>query len=88
MYLEIITPDQKVFEGEVISVSFPGTDGSFQVLNNHAPLVSTLTKGTIEFESKESIDDVIINGGVVEVLNNRVIVLAEGIIEEEEEEEE
>ncbi len=85
MYLEIITPDQKVFEGEVISVSFPGIDGSFQVLNNHAPLVSTLAKGTIEYESKESIDDVIVSGGVVEVLNNRVIVLAEGLIEDEEE---
>ncbi len=85
MYLEIITPDQKVFEGEVISVSFPGIDGSFQVLNNHAPLVSTLAKGTIEYESKESIDDVVVSGGVVEVLNNRVIVLAEGLIEDEEE---
>ena len=47
MYLEIVTPDKKVFEGEVLSVSFPGTDGSFQVLNNHAPLVSTLAKGTV-----------------------------------------
>ena len=84
MYLEIITPDKKVYEGEVISASFPGTDGSFQVLNNHAPLVSTLAKGTIVYESKDSIDEVMVDGGVVEVLNNKVMVLAEGLVEEEE----
>jgi F-type H+-transporting ATPase subunit epsilon len=86
MYLEIITPDKKVYEGEVISVSFPGIDGSFQVLNNHAALVSTLAKGTIVYESKESIDEVMVDGGVVEVLNNRVMVLAEGLVDEFEEE--
>ncbi len=84
MYLEIVTPDQKVFEGEVISVSFPGTDGSFQVLNNHAPLLSTLKKGTIVYKDKKNEYDVVVDGGVVEVLNNKVIVLAEAIVEEEE----
>lgn len=83
MYLEIVTPDQKVFEGEVISVTFPGTDGSFQVLNNHAPLLSTLKKGTIVYKDKKNEYDVIVDGGVVEVLNNKVVVLAEAIIEEE-----
>ena len=83
MYLEIVTPDQKVFEGEVISVSFPGTDGSFQVLNNHAPLLSTLKKGTIIYKDKKNEYDVIVDGGVVEVLNNKVVVLAEAIVEEE-----
>lgn len=84
MYLEIVTPDKKVFEGEVHSVSFPGTDGSFQVLNNHAPLVSTLAKGTVVYSGKELHEEIMIDGGVVEVLNNRVIVLAEAIIEEDE----
>ena len=83
MYLEIVTPDQKVFEGEVISVTFPGTDGSFQVLNNHAPLLSTLKKGTIIYKDKKNEYDVIVDGGVVEVLNNKVVVLAEAIVEEE-----
>ena len=83
MYLEIVTPDQKVFEGEVISVSFPGTDGSFQVLNNHAPLLSTLKKGTIVYKDKKNEFEVVVDGGVVEVLNNKVIVLAEAIVEEE-----
>lgn len=83
MYLEIVTPDQKVFEGEVISVTFPGTDGSFQVLNNHAPLLSTLKKGTIVYKDKKNEYDVIVDGGVVEVLNNKVVVLAEAIVEED-----
>ena len=83
MYLEIVTPDQKVFEGEVISATFPGIDGSFQVLNNHAPLLSTLKKGTIVYKDKKNEYDVMVDGGVVEVLNNKVIVLAESIIEEE-----
>ena len=82
MSLAIVTPDNKVFEAEVLSVSLPGTDGSFQVLNNHAPLVSTLAKGTVVYSSKELYEEIIIDVGVVEVLNNRVIVLAEAIIEE------
>ena len=83
MYLEIVTPDKKVFEGEVVAASFPGTDGFFQVLNNHAPLVSTLAKGEIVYRDKEEEYEVMVEGGVVEVLNNRVIVLAEAIIEED-----
>lgn len=84
MYLEIVTPDQKVFEGEVTVVTFPGIDGSFQVLNNHAPLVSSLAKGTVSYEGKDIMDEVVVDGGVVEVLNNRVIVLAEAVVKEEE----
>ena len=83
MYLEIVTPDKKVFEGEVVAATFPGVDGSFQVLNNHAPLVSTLAKGIIAYRDKQDEHEVIVDGGVVEVLHNRVIVLAEGIIEDE-----
>lgn len=84
MYLEIVTPDQKVFEGEVLSATFPGTDGSFQILNFHAPLLSTLKKGKIVYKDKKNEYDVTIDGGVVEVLNNKVIVLAEAIVEDEE----
>jgi F-type H+-transporting ATPase subunit epsilon len=79
MYLEIITPDKKIFEGEVISASFPGTDGSFQVLNDHAPLISLLKDGIVEYKSKESTQRLNIIGGVVEVLTNKVIVLADGV---------
>lgn len=83
MYLEVITPDEKVFEGEVTIATFPGSDGSFQVLNNHAPLVSALNKGEFSYRTKDgSLYEHKIEGGMVEVLNNRVIVLAESIIKE------
>lgn len=80
MHLEIITPDKKVFEGEVTIVTFPGSDGSFQVLNNHAPLISLLKDGVVEYKTTErGATQVAITGGVVEVLKNRVIVLADGL---------
>jgi F-type H+-transporting ATPase subunit epsilon len=80
MHLEIITPDKKVFEGEVAIVTFPGSDGSFQVLNNHAPLVSLLKDGVVEYKTLErETAQVSITGGVVEVLKNKVIVLADGL---------
>jgi F-type H+-transporting ATPase subunit epsilon len=80
MFLEIITPDKKVFEGEVSSASFPGADGSFQVLNDHAPLISLLKGGVVEYKGKESTNQINITGGVVEVLKNKVILLADGIV--------
>ena len=82
MYLEIITPDKKIFEGEVESAIFPGSKGSFQVLNNHAALVSSLAKGKVSFRnSRKENTELIVTGGVVEVLNNHIILLAEGIEE-------
>ena len=80
MYLEIITPDRKVFEGEVRIATFPGSDGSFQVMNNHAPLISILKYGVVEYKTKESTNQVTITGGVVEVLKNKIIVLADGTV--------
>ncbi|SDX74335.1 ATP synthase F1 subunit epsilon [Hymenobacter psychrophilus] len=76
MHLEIITPDRKVFEGEVTSARFPGADGLFEVLNDHAPLISALKAGEIVLNGGASRFHV--EGGVVEVLRNNVIVLAEG----------
>ena len=85
MFIEILTPDKKVFEGEVTSAIFPGTTGSFQVLNNHAALISTLGKGHINFDktvgNKAEKVQLKVDGGVVEILNNKVTVLAEKIIE-------
>lgn len=81
MFLEIITPDKKVFEGEVESATFPGSKGSFQVLTNHAPLISTLAKGKITYVRKpEGTKNLEVDGGVVEVLNNKITVLAEKIV--------
>ena len=79
MQLEILTPDKKVFEGEVNSVSLPGTLGSFEVLNHHAPLISTLQDGKLTVRGGGKDEVYQIKGGVVEVLNNVVTVLAEGI---------
>ena len=79
MYLEILTPEKKVFEGEVSIVTFPGTDGSFQVLNHHAPLISLLAQGDVVYKGEEGTGNVTITGGVVEVLKNKVILLADGI---------
>lgn len=79
MNLEILTPDKKVFEGEVTSVTVPGTQGSFEVLNNHAPIISTLDDGNVIIRGAGKEQKLKINGGVIEVINNKVILLAEGV---------
>lgn len=81
MYLEIVTPDQKVFEGEISSATFPGSNGTFQVLKNHAPLVSSLVRGRVKYKSNEGDKEVTVTGGIVEVLNNNITLLAEGVAE-------
>jgi F-type H+-transporting ATPase subunit epsilon len=75
--LEIITPDKKLFEGEVSSVSVPGTSGRFQMLNRHAPIISALKKGKIKIKSAKGVEQFEVNGGVVEMNKNKIIVLAE-----------
>jgi len=83
MQLEIFTPEKTIFQGEVVSATFPGSDGSFQVLNNHAAMVSDLGTGTLKYKNKEEVEtELQIEGGVVEVLSNKVIVLAERLIED------
>ncbi len=78
MYLEIVTPDEKIFEGEAKHVQLPGKDGLFGILNNHAPIVATLVKGKVKIEAANGdIQYFEIGGGVVEMNNNKVIVLAE-----------
>lgn len=80
MFLEIITPDKKVFSGEVKLVKVPGSKGAFEILKNHAPIISTLDKGTIkviDLNDKEQIFEV--NGGVIENKANKIIVLAESV---------
>ena len=79
MYLEILTPEKKIFEGNVNIATFPGADGSFQVMDNHAPLISLLKEGLVEYKSKEANSSIRITGGVVEVLHNKVVLLADGL---------
>lgn len=91
MYLEIITPEQTLYKGDVESILFPGSHGDFQVLNNHAPIVSTLTKGKVkiigrlmieenakdkfQFNERETVLD--IESGTVEMNNNKVTLLVD-----------
>ncbi len=76
MQLDIITADQSLYSGEADVVTLPGTDGKFQILNGHAALISSLTKGVVVVKNKEGKQEFEVSGGVVEVLNNKVIVLA------------
>jgi F-type H+-transporting ATPase subunit epsilon len=80
MQLDILTPDKKVFSGEVSSVIVPGSKGSFEVLNNHAAIISTLDKGNIRYKSKDTEHSLSISGGVIEVLSNKVVVLVEAVL--------
>lgn len=80
MNLEILTPDKKVFEGDVTAVTVPGTLGSFQILKDHAPIISTLEDGQVIIKGTAGEEIFNIKGGVVEVLDNKVIVLAEAVV--------
>ena len=80
MNIEILTPLGKTYSGEVIGVQLPGIAGSFEVLDNHAPLVSALKAGSVRVlrDKNNHTASFDIQGGFVEVLNNKVTVLVEG----------
>ena len=82
MHVEIITPDKTLFDGEVDAATFPGSKGSFQVLKNHAALISSLDKGMVILKSDKEVQEIMVNGGIVEVLKNNIIVLAEEVVQE------
>ncbi len=92
MYLEIVSPEATLFSGEVTSVAVPGTDGAFQMLNMHAPIVSILEQGIVKIQGNLSLDNehaskfkkgndneflLEIESGVIEVRENKVIILAD-----------
>jgi F-type H+-transporting ATPase subunit epsilon len=92
MYLEIVSPEATLFSGEIESVTVPGPTGSFQMLNNHAPIVSTLKEGIVTISGKMDLDDSAqnkfkkqdanttlfeISSGTVEMRNNKLILLAD-----------
>lgn len=82
MTLEILTPDQKIFSGEVYGVQLPGISGLFEVLDKHAPLVSALKGGSLKIlKDKNTSTSFTIQSGFVEVLNNKTTVLVEGAVE-------
>ena len=77
MYLEIVTPDDNLYSGEIKLVQLPGSDGSFELMKNHAPIISTLEKGVIKVIAEEKETNFDISGGIIECHDNNVIVLAE-----------
>ena len=78
MHIEIITPEKLLFAGEIKLVKLPGTLGSFEIMENHAPIISTLTKGKIKVKDKTGIITYFdINGGLIEASNNQINVLVE-----------
>ncbi len=82
MTLEILTPEQKIFSGDVYGVQLPGIAGSFEVLDKHAPMVSALKEGKLKIlKDKTQTAAYSIKSGFVEVLNNKTTVLVEGAVE-------
>lgn len=80
MIIEILTPEKTVFEGEVRSIKVPGSKGEFQVLKDHAPVISTLGSGRITIAGIGGNETIIeIDGGVIEVKKNKLILLVEGV---------
>ena len=92
MYLEIVTPEAKLFSGDVESVAVPGVNGEFEMLNNHAPIVSLLKEGHVkiygDIEIDEEVEDkfvkgekrgmwLAINSGTIELKDNKIVVLAD-----------
>lgn len=80
MTVDIITPNKLVYSGKAKLVQVPGTKGSFQILNNHAPIISTLQKGEVRVVDEYDMDTTFdISGGIVEANNNVITILAEQV---------
>ena len=92
MFLEIVTPEASIFRGEVDSVTVPGVDGQFQMLNNHAPIVSLLQEGNVRIQGQLSFDEAYqdrfksvdkttsvlpIQSGTIELNDNKIIILVD-----------
>ena len=92
MYLEIISPEATLFTGEIESLTLPGANGSFQILENHAPIVSTLSAGTVKIKGNIHLSDDVkelftvlgkdemifaIGSGTVEMQENKIILLSD-----------
>jgi len=76
MQVDILTPDTVLFSGEATVVTLPGVNGAFQILNNHAPIISALAKGNVVVKNAEGEKTFAINSGIAEVLKNKIVILA------------
>ena len=91
MYLEIVTPEKVLLSAEVVSVTVPGVEGEFQMLNNHEPIVSVLEEGDVKIEGNFTLEEAVedqftkqddkyhlhIKGGVLEMKDNKAVILAD-----------
>ena len=77
LYLKIVSPEKIVFDGQVERVVVPGTSGEFEILTDHAPIISTLEKGRLVYQDSEGRHELMVNGGFVEVQKNNVNICVE-----------
>lgn len=82
MHIDILSPEKTLFEGEIEYVRLPGQNGSFEVLNNHAPVIAALQDGKLVVRGTQGVQEFNIKSGIVEVLNNKVSVLTEGLLDD------
>ncbi len=80
MQIDILTPEKMLYSGEADRIQLPGTVGKFEILQDHAPLISSLAEGELKITNGDAVKKILISGGFVEVLNNNVTVLAEGTV--------
>ncbi len=75
MQLDILTPEKKLYSGDATSIKLPGISGNFELLDNHAPIISALAEGEIKYSTSEGETKIVIKDGFVECLQNKVVVL-------------
>jgi F-type H+-transporting ATPase subunit epsilon len=82
MFLEILTPEKKLYSGESKLIKVPGSEGSFELMNKHAPIISTLSEGSIKVITPEDQSHYFnVSGGVMEMKDNTVVILVEKLVE-------
>lgn len=79
MKLEILTPEAVYYSGEADVVTLPGTMGTFQILHNHAPIISSLTKGRLSFKVNDDTKEIVISDGIIEMHNNIITICVDSI---------
>lgn len=75
MQVDILTPDKTLFSGNAEVLTLPGVNGSFQILEDHAPMIANLGKGKMTIKASGKLDEFDVQGGLVEVVKNKVVVL-------------
>ncbi len=77
MDIKVLTPDKEIFKGDATQVKLPGADGGMEILKDHAPLISTLGNGVLSINTNNGTKNFTVDGGVIEVVNNKITILVE-----------